>query len=333
MGLNTLIFTTETFPVPNEWVFEKFLNLKERLSGQSVSIKSIFNKNDTNPSMIIYMHDNGKYKFKDFSSGHQGDAVDLIQLLYNLPSRNAAFQKTYDFYKEGDYDTYTAVDIVKPIFTVDDCKVRPWNKADQTYWTQYKIGSSDLEKYNIKPLEYYRFKMVKGELTTFKDFSYNLCYGFFNKNNILYKIYNPENPRLKFVKVKNYLQGHDQLEYKGQWLIILSSLKDIIAFKKLGFPNIECIAPDSENTIINDQQIKYYKSKYKLITVLFDNDVAGKNSALKYQKKYNIPYTNFEVEKDVADCIKHHGIKNTKIFLQPLLIKTKNEFKTIRKII
>ena len=36
MGIDTRIFSTDTFPVPNTWVFEKFLNLEEKLAGQSI---------------------------------------------------------------------------------------------------------------------------------------------------------------------------------------------------------------------------------------------------------------------------------------------------------
>ena len=108
--------------------------------------------------------------------------------------------------------------------------------------------------------------------------------------------------------------------------MIQASLKDLAVFSALKFPNIECIAPDSENTMITPEQMKYYIKKYKFISVLFDGDVAGKKAAIKYQQTYGIPYTNFEIEKDVARCAKQHGLKNTKIFLQPLLLKTKKEW-------
>jgi DNA primase len=104
-----------------------------------------------------------------------------------------------------------------------------------------------------------------------------------------------------------------------------------MAFKLLGFKNIECIAPDSENTMLTPKQIEYYKKRYELITVLFDNDVAGKESAKKYNQLYNLPIVSFEVEKDLAECIKQHGVDNTKVFLKPILKITGDEFKTNRK--
>lgn len=326
MGIDTRIFSTETFPVPNTWVFEKFLNLPERLAGQTVSIRSIFNKDDKTPSMMIYLHDNNKYKFKDFSTGISGDAVDLIQHIYRLSSRQDAFRKTMDFWEAGDYESYTVGELIKTEYEVSDFKVRQWNTNDVKYWTQFHLGSEDLELHNVKPLASYTFKMTRGDEVTSNEFSKPYCYGYFKEDGTLYKIYNPKDKRTKFIKVKNYIQGHEQLKYEGDWLVILASLKDLMAFKKLRLPNIECIAPDSENVMINPKQLAYYRSKYKLISVLFDNDLPGKKSALKYHEEYQLPYTSFDVEKDMADCVREHGLKNTRIFLTPPLLKTKNEF-------
>ena len=87
------------------------------------------------------------------------------------------------------------------------------------------------------------------------SFNKPYCYGYFRKDGSLYKIYNPKDKRSKFIKVISYVQGHDQLLFKAKWLIILASLKDLMAFKKLKFPNIECVAPDSENTMLTPKQI------------------------------------------------------------------------------
>jgi hypothetical protein len=330
MGFRTLTFTTDTFPVPNEWIFEKFLNLEEKLTGQSVSIKSIFNSKDSRPSMVLYIHDTGKYKFKDFSSGIQGDAVDLLRHYYNI-SREDAFIKAYDLYKASGETEFIRDEYAPVTKSVSNYVVRKWNTLDAKYWTDYKISSDLLTQYNVKPLESYNFSIEQNNNTNVMVFQSEYCYGFFRNNGELYKIYNPKNKKTKFVKVKNYIQGHDQLEFKSKWLIILSSLKDLMAFKLLGFKNIECIAPDSENTMLTEKQIEFYKKRYDLINILFDNDVAGKESARKYKEQFDLPIIPFEVEKDLAECIKQHGIENTKVFLKPLLIIASNEYKASRK--
>jgi hypothetical protein len=326
MGFSTIKHKTNDFPVPNEWIFENFLNLPEKLGGQSVSIKSIFNKADTNPSMIIYLHNSGRYKFNDFSSGISGDGVDLIQKLFKLKTRQDAFNKALELYQSADNNEYEKVDIIKTEKNIVSYEVREWNEYDVKYWTAYKLDSSDLDRYNVKALSSYTFEIKSGDNIELKTFNNTYSYGFFRKDDSLYKIYNPKNKIAKFIKVKNYIQGHDQLKLKYKWLMICSSLKDAMAFSKLKLP-IECIAPDSENTMLSEKQINLYKSKYKIISVLFDNDTAGKKAALKYKEMFDLPIVNFDVEKDLAECIKQHGIKNTKLFIKPLLLKIKNEIR------
>jgi hypothetical protein len=332
MGISTRIFTTENFPVPSTWIFEKFLNLPEKLEGQNVSMLSIFNKKDSNPSMIIYVADNDRYKFNCFSSGRKGDAIDLIQHLYNLPTRQEAFKKAYDFWMSGDYESYDTRVILKSTFEITQYKTRGWNTNDAAYWLQFHIGSDDLKEHYVQPLEEYTTVKTTGDQKVERTFSREYCYGFFRKNGSLYKIYNPYIKKAKFIKVQNYIQGHDQLKFEAGWLVILASLKDMMSFKRLGFPNVECIAPDSENTLLTQEQLDYYLQKYKFVSVLFDGDTAGKKSALKYHEDYGLPFTTFEVENDIAECVKQHGIKNTRLFLQPKLLKTKREYyKPIRK--
>jgi hypothetical protein len=80
--------------VPREWVFEYYLNLKEKLTGQDVKMLSAFNSKDKVPSMFIYFDVNaGFYKFKDFSSGYQGDSIELVKCLFNMTSRGHATNK------------------------------------------------------------------------------------------------------------------------------------------------------------------------------------------------------------------------------------------------
>jgi len=323
MGFTTKKYTTYDFEVPNEWIFEYFLNLPEKLNGQTVSIKSIWNENDTNPSMKIYLHDSGRYKFNDFSSGKSGDGVDLLQIILQLPNRQKAFEKALELYKQSD-QSYEKIDFIQSSKAISNYQVRKWNKNDQRYWTAYKIGSKTLINYNIKPLENYTFEIRTGEHIEHKTFAHPFSYGFFTKDNKLYKIYNPKSRVAKFIKVKDYIQGSEQLTQSSKWLMICSSLKDILAFNSLGYP-IECIAPDSENVMLTETQIEQYKKDYKFITVLFDNDGAGKKATQKYVDAYGLTPIYFNVEKDLAKCVKEHGIKNTKFFIKPFLLKAKNE--------
>ena len=68
--------------------------------------------------------------------------------------------------------------------------------------------------------------MVKGEDSL--EISHDTMYGFFKEDGTLYKIYSPKIRRKKFIKVKDYLQGLDQLKYDKPYLVICSSLKDAL---------------------------------------------------------------------------------------------------------
>jgi len=151
--------------VPREWVFEYYLNLREKLCGQDVKILSVFNSKDSVPSMFIYFDtSSNEYKFKDFSSGYQGDHIQLVLHLFNLPVRWKATYKIINDYSEY-LKTHKRFDKVEIKFhskyQVSDYQIRSWNNLDAKYWTNFGISSNTLKKYNVHPLEF--FTMSKEE--------------------------------------------------------------------------------------------------------------------------------------------------------------------------
>jgi len=54
---------------------------------------------------------------------------------------------------------------------------------------------------------------------------------------------------------------------------------------------------------------------------LFDNDEAGIRSMKRYKEKYNFDYVILDMEKDLSDSIKAHGLTTTRAVLLPLLKK------------
>ena len=309
--------------VPREWIFEHYLNLTEKLTGQDLKIKSVFNLREKTPSMCIYMDTKNIYKFKDFSSGYGGDALSLVQNLFNLPTRGHASFKIIE-----DYNQYVLSNGINPInsykqqsrYKVTDFEIRHWNTLDQKYWMGYKIGSKLLEKYNVSPLEYYIMAKEdengKVSKITIKG---NYIYGYFKEDGTLYKIYQPKVKDSKFIKVRDYIQGSEQLTYDKPFLVITSSLKDLMAYNKLKFVNSEAIAPDSENTMIPENIMSSISSKCKQVCLLFDNDEPGIKAAEKYKSKYGFDYIILPMEKDLSDSIKVHGIETVRKELLPLL--------------
>lgn len=309
--------------IPIEWIFEHYLNLSEKLDGQDIKIRSVF-KLEKTPSMCVYYDVNCfEYRFKDFSSGYQGNGINLVKYLFNIEYHEGIVKIENDY---SEFIKYNIIHVPTEIkaydrFKVTDFQIRHWNNLDEYFWRGYKINSNLLAYYNVSPLEYFTMSKEETDGTpTIITTSRNYLYGYFRDDGTLYKIYLPRTPDKKFVKVENYIQGVDQLVGKD-YLIITSSLKDLMAFTRLGIQNAESIAPDSENSMIAESVIIKLKAKYKKVIVLFDNDEAGKASMLKYKERYNLDFINLGYEKDLSDTVKAHGVDFTRDVLLKLIKK------------
>ena len=317
---NTKNFVIEGSDVPSTWVFQYYLELSERLTGQDIKIVSIFNPNEKTPSFCIYVDKNiMQYRFKDFSTGKSGNKIDLIKLLFNLDFPEAMRKIVQDYNNHVRSSEYIETKFQpQSKWEVDFIKIRQWNVRDTDYWLPYRIGMSILNTYNVKPIEYYNLiKEEAGEIKTLK-ISSNNCYGYFDKNGEVYKIYQPLSKSHKFLKVKPHLQGFDQLKYNQPYLVICSSLKDAMCLKSIGY-NIEVIAPDSENTMIKPHVVEYLKKKYDKVITLFDNDKAGLHAVDMYAKTYNINGFVPTIFKDISDAMVEHGFDKVHAMLRPLL--------------
>ncbi len=311
--------------VPSYWVFEHYCNLSEKLTGQDIKIKSLFNATERTPSFVIYCATN-EYRFKDFSSGKGGGKIQLIMDLYSVDYSQAVNKLVTD-YKEF-LNTGTTDDIrsfkKQAKYQVKRYTARAWNKGDAKFWTQFEIDSKTLQHFNVVPVgDYTMEKEQDGHIETL-NITGPYLYAYTRIDGSVYKMYQPYVQDHKFLKVKQYIQGTDQLKFEKPNLIICSSLKDAMCLTKFGF-NVEVVAPDSENTLIPSGAIAMYKSKYKKIIVLFDNDDAGKKAAAKYEAQYDIPYVILPLSKDLSDSVRDHGLEKTREVLYPLLKEAINK--------
>jgi hypothetical protein len=323
--ISTKSLISELQDIPREWVFEYYLKLTEKLCGQDVRIKSPFNSDDKVPSTYVYYSKAlERYKFKDFSTGKHGDGITLVQALFNLTSRGETAHKVISDYNQfilNNKEDYSLREFkLQQKYKVSDFKKRNWTNVDQKFWTQFHIGSKLLEHYNVFPLESYTMtKEIDGDLKQLTIEGRHHIYGYFRTDGTLYKIYQPMVKENKFIKIREYIQGTDQLTYKTKYLVICSSLKDVMAFMKLNYKDVEAVAPDSENTLIPPHVITAYKLKYKGICTLFDNDKAGIEAMAKYGQRYELSGVILPLSKDLSDSMKDHGILRVKEELTPLL--------------
>lgn len=306
--------------VPTPWIFEHYCKLKEKLNGHDVKIKSLFNSKERTPSMCIYFDANKKtYRYKDFSSGKGGSAIDLVKELTELPYHKAAQQvveKYNDFvlHNNGGYDVQEFKQASK--YKVSSFKKRQWSTQDQYYWTQYNIGTRLLTEHNVVPLESYTMIKDDKELRI----TGNYLYGYFKTDGTLYKIYQPKTLDKKFIKVSDYVQGSEQTK-NNDFLLITSSLKDIMSLKSLKL-KLDIIAPDSENSLIKKELMTEYINTYKKVIVMFDYDEAGIKAMERYKELYpEVVTTALPMSKDPSDSIKDFGAKQVFLRIVPLLNK------------
>lgn len=307
--------------VPSAWVFEYYCNLPYRLNTDLIKIKSLWN-NEKTPSMII-SYKNGGYVFKDFSSGKSGNHVTLVKELYNI-SIGEALLKIID-----DYSKYTIDNGTPPLireikseerYKFNSYELRSWNIQDSKFWTSFGISSNILELYNVKPLS----KVILTKLDNPDvELTPSFCYGYFTSSGEIYRVYQPFSKQKFVILNANYIQGLNQLKFKSEYIIICSSLKDVMSFVATGI-NADLLAPNSENSLLDESTINWLKSRYKHIIILFDNDNAGKNAASKYSI-YDIRAINLDLKKDLSDSIKAYGIEKVREELLIQLRKYKNE--------
>jgi len=304
--------------VPSQWIFESYLTLPEKLVGQSLKILSIF-KTEKTPSMCIYVGTKGEYMYKDFSSGKGGNGVALVADLFSLEYKDAALKIKAD-YENYINDENIEIEYAPKItahnkYKVASHKIRTWNNADAKYWTKFGINSDILDEYNVMPLECYTMKRMDslGNEETIQIARHGI-YGYFTKDGMLSKIYQPGLSSKKFIKVANYIQGFDQLKDK-KYLMICSSLKDAMTIVAMKFNNVDVIAPDSENTMLPDDVMQELLSKYTKIFTILDDDIAGIKSMHKYKEEYGIDYVHLQMSKDVSDSVRDYGIMNVKIVI------------------
>lgn len=304
--------------VPVPWIFEHFCRLQEKLNGHDVKIKSLFNPKERTPSMCIYYNQQKKeYRFKDFSTGKGGSAIDLVKEISNLgyyKTCDLIVEKYNDFilHNNGGYDIQEFKQASK--YKVVNYEIRGWNTQDQYYWTQFNIGSKLLEEHCVKPLHSYQMVKDDKELTIRS----NYLYGYFTTDGKLYKIYQPKTLDKKFIKVSDHVQGSEQLK-NYPTLLITSSLKDLMSIKSLKI-DIDIIAPDSENSMIRRDQMIGFLQSYEQILVLFDNDEAGIKAMARYREQYPMIKTMvLDMSKDPSDSIKDFGAKEVRKKLLPLL--------------
>jgi len=296
--------------------------------GEKVDSLGVFHsplREDNIPSFALYFHrvERSVLMFKDFATGDSGDFVVLVMKMFNLGYYEALWKIAYDMNitNLNVQATKTAASYTKIVQKerVDlGVKLRPWEIRDKIYWSSFGIKKSTLKKFNVHPICYVFYNN-----TAVKTHNYAYVYVEEKDGTTSYKIYQPyEVKNKKWINNANYTvhQGYTQLPIVGDLLIITKSLKDVMALHDaVGIP---AVGLQSESVMMKDSVMDEYKSRFKKVICLFDNDEAGKKLSLGFTQRYGVPHFFVpELPKvtDFSDLVKAKGQEQAVQILNQLI--------------
>jgi len=316
INLNSIVFNNQ---ITREDIL-KYITQEEIYSfylGEDITHLGIFHsplRADNIPSFALYFHktDRNILMFYDFATKDCGDFVVLVIRLFNLSYPEALRKIAYDL-GLSNFNIDASKQVVQYTRIVHKDKIRlgvktrDWLQKDKEFWISFGIKKSTLQKFNVHAINYIFYNE-----TAVKTSELAYVYIEIKDEKVSYKIYQPLEIKIKkWINNADYSvhQGYMQLPKSGDLLIITKSLKDVMSIHDcLGIP---AIGLQSESVMMKDSVMDEYKSRFKKVICLFDNDEAGKKLSKSFTEKYNIPYFFVpEMPKvtDFSDLVKARGI-------------------------
>ena len=275
-------------------------------------------REDNSPTVSIVPY-NGKLLYKDFGCpDHSFNCFSYVKYKYNcdfysalniidtdfnlnLSSKKSKIKFTMGImaYRQQVSPSYNRNEVILKK------KRRQWNRDDAKFWSQYLVSKKILTMFDVEPISHF---WVNNYRFTCKSVSY--AFRFKNR----YKIYSPYEETNKWLSNtrKQDVQGYNQLPYKGERLIITSSLKDVMCLRAAGY---SAIALQSEMQMPSGKLVSEMQRRFKAIDILYDNDFnkavnPGQVMANKICDLYgfnNICIPEYYGVKDPSDLVKTVG--------------------------
>jgi hypothetical protein len=255
-----------------------------------------------------------EYAWKDSGTGEFGDIYKLVMIICGCKNRASAIARVkQDFF--SDKGSEIARQGISAPKNVDPAhiklKSRAYDHEDLQWWNK-KTGADEeiLKHFCTRRVQYYWMYDSQNTPSFCNDRVYSYRIGDH------YQLYFPHRDRDRRFRndfTDEHLLGYNQLRYQSDTLIITKSMKDIITQYVLGY---ESVSPRGEHTPIPERFMILFKSKFKRIVTLFDND--GKHRAWAYdcpsielpilptkEKDSSDYYDSFggDYTKEVIDCL------------------------------
>lgn len=323
--------------ITKEFIFSKGINqesIMQYYTGLNVNSKKLALspfRSDSRVTVGIYKSKSGILYLHDFATNEHINCFQAVMKLYNCNYYKALEIIAKDFgLIEGTKSKPFSPKKIESIKQNETCniqvQIKDFTDKELEWWKQFGIDKKLLKKYHVYSILHV---FLNGEL---KFTSSEKCpiYGYYfgKSKKELWKIYLPANKE-KGVRFLNNLpnkklQGYKQLPEKSNLLVITKSMKDCIAMYSFG---INAVAPSSESTFINDKQLEEFKSRFKHILVIYDQDKAGKHNMYKIRASY--PELNYFVLpkklncKDFSDLVQMYGVEKVKEFINQFMLNYK----------
>lgn len=260
---------------------------------------------DRHPTCRFYRSRSGRLILHDFAGHFHGDCFDLVQKLKqcNYPEALTDIAKSFDIIK-GDVrqPVASAVDIGPKA----SCQIRiqsmSWDDLHLSWWENYGVDLELLNKFSVTPVKkvwlneslFYNREFTKGNEPVFA-----YCFGGYD-----YKIYFPNRETKRFLHNNpDILQGWNQLQSTGDFVVITKAMKDVICLNMFGIP---AIAPMAETSVVSDSVLEILQENFKKVYALYDRDRVGKTALINLRKRGITPLLMpLGTTKDFADlCLK-----------------------------
>ncbi|MDS0525477.1 CHC2 zinc finger domain-containing protein [Clostridium sp. SHJSY1] len=270
-------------------------------------IHSPFSSKDKTPSFSVYYDSNAnKMKFKDFSSGEQGDAIDFIMKFKNMDHKAAR--------------EYLGLDVEKTAIEIEEDKIKNFVKWQlENNKKGFKpLGIFTFVDKNNEPL-YYKVKFIKS------DGKKETPYYHIENGQVINKRGADEIP----YNLYNVIQGINS----NKAIVIVEGEKDANTINSI-FKNRDYIS----TSIKGCKDLEIFKNNDVRILVIGDTGQAGKKYVdhIKYELKptakefriVNLPgLKHLGDNKDITDWIESGHDKNDLLnaFKRSLDLKSKSE--------
>ena len=309
-------------------------SIMQHYLGIDINSKKLFLspfRNDHKVTCAYYKSKSGVLYIHDFATNEHLSCFNVVMRLYNCNYYQALDKIAKDFgLIKGQSSFSKKIKIVKELKETESSKIqvqiKDFTEEELNWWKSFGITSKILKKYHVYSIQNV---FINGELK-FTSIPTNPIYGYYfgkdkNKEE-KWKLYFPFRTDYRFLGnlTQKILQGYQQLPKTGELLVINKSMKDTMALFRLG---IASVSPNSETTFPNSKQIEEFKSRFKNILVMFDNDRAGKINLAKIRRLY--PDLNYYCldrklgAKDLTDLIKLLGFNQVQELVKEFLIKYK----------